>query len=93
MNTACPHCTFERPHKQNGFAQGHTARWVEEKGTEIRFSIILCHFCKIQKLRYFTKQNYNYLEKDAMILLRGSDSLCSMIVLIVVLVNKENKHL
>lgn len=38
------------------------------------------------KLRYSTKQNYNYLEKDTIILLRDSDSLYPVIA---VLVNKK----
>ena len=59
---------------------------MEEKGTETRFSIILCHFSTIQKLRYSTKQNYNYLEKDTIILLRDSDSLYPVTA---VLVNKK----
>ena len=63
---------------------------VEEKGIETRFSIILCHFCTIQKLRYSIKQNYNYLEKDTIISAQGfrftisCDSSFS---------KQENKHL
>lgn len=37
VNTACLHCIFGRPYKENGFTQGHIARWVEEKGIEIGF--------------------------------------------------------
>lgn len=80
-------------YEENGFTQGHSARWIEEKGIEIRFSIIQHHFCKIQKLRYSTKQKlcYNYLEKDVIRLFRVSNLLCPMIVILVV--NKENRHL
>lgn len=31
----------EKKKKENEFPQGHTARWVEEKGTDRRFSIMM----------------------------------------------------